>query len=77
MVENRRHDMGSADIAFVQNAVRKSPIIAVYPARRKNARHVVQNFSEKVPIITSCLKKNKLKRIKIHSQTWLILTTQS
>jgi hypothetical protein len=26
----------AADIAFVQNAVRKSPIIAVYLARRKN-----------------------------------------
>jgi len=63
-MKNRRHDMGSGGFAFVQNVGRKIPIIEVFHARRKNARNVEQNYSEKTLIITSYLKKRKLKRIK-------------
>jgi hypothetical protein len=55
----------AVDFAFVQNAGRKIPIIEVFHARRKNARNVEQNYSGKILIITSYLKKRKPKRIKI------------
>ena len=55
----------AVDFVFVQNAEKKLLTIVEFLARKKNALNVEQNYSGKIPIITSCLKKRKLKRIQM------------